>query len=390
MPSTAVYNEVNRMVIEKEIARLKVQSSEDLIQQGIAQTNVKYEVYLNMRYYGTDTPLMVQRPATGDFQAAFLEAHMREFTFLLADRDIIVDDIRVRAIGNNNSAFAIRKKSPLTQIKHLGAGLKDLGSADAATMSTVYMDGYGRVDTPVFHLGDIQHGSRIVGLAMVVDTTQTIVVPPRCTAIVLAQHVLIQVDVADNHLLNANVVDPIQLSVFSQRFMAIAEMMGRTLQKTAVSANIAERLDFSCALFGPDGGLVANGENLLIPLRDSLTDQHISTACACPSRFDAKLHRIPTQASPWKAPPWRRLVNQPSQRWRVSIIPLSSQCVTYAPQNPFTRFDSGHSMFRPGWEGDCLLLRVSRPSHRYWRKRSDIYESQCKVPMGGRSRDQEL
>ena len=40
--------------------------------------------------------------------------------------------------------------------------------------------------------------------------------------------------------------------------MSIAEQMGRTLQKTSVSLNIKERLDFSCAIFGPDGGLVAN------------------------------------------------------------------------------------------------------------------------------------
>jgi hypothetical protein len=37
------------------------------------------------------------------------------------------------------------------------------------------------------------------------------------------------------------------------RFMGIAEQMGRVLQRTSISVNIKERLDFSCALFGPDG-----------------------------------------------------------------------------------------------------------------------------------------
>ena len=40
--------------------------------------------------------------------------------------------------------------------------------------------------------------------------------------------------------------------------MSIAEQMGRTLQKTSLSLIIKERLDFSCAIFGPPGGLVAN------------------------------------------------------------------------------------------------------------------------------------
>ncbi len=48
-------------------------------------------------------------------------------------------------------------------------------------------------------------------------------------------------------------VDPVQLSIFGNLFMSIAEQMGRMLQKTAISTNIKERLDFSCALFGPDG-----------------------------------------------------------------------------------------------------------------------------------------
>lgn len=50
------------------------------------------------------------------------------------------------------------------------------------------------------------------------------------------------------------------------RFMSIAEQMGRTLQKTSVSTNIKERLDFSCALFSPDGGLVANAPHVPVHL----------------------------------------------------------------------------------------------------------------------------
>ena len=61
-------------------------------------------------------------------------------------------------------------------------------------------------------------------------------------------------------------LDPIQLAIFSHRFMGIAEQMGRTLQRTAVSVNIKERLDFSCALFGRDGGLVANAPHLPVHL----------------------------------------------------------------------------------------------------------------------------
>ncbi len=61
-------------------------------------------------------------------------------------------------------------------------------------------------------------------------------------------------------------LDPIELSIFGNRFMSIAEQMGITLQRTSASTNIKERLDFSCALFDQDGNLVANAPHLPVHL----------------------------------------------------------------------------------------------------------------------------
>ncbi|KAL4399545.1 5-oxoprolinase (ATP-hydrolyzing) [Malassezia pachydermatis] len=60
--------------------------------------------------------------------------------------------------------------------------------------------------------------------------------------------------------------DPILLSLFANRFMAVAESMGRSLQQTSISTNIKERLDFSCAIFAPDGSLIANAPHLPVHL----------------------------------------------------------------------------------------------------------------------------
>mmetsp|Transcript_21107 Transcript_21107/g.25969 ORF Transcript_21107/g.25969 Transcript_21107/m.25969 type:complete len:167 (-) Transcript_21107:1371-1871(-) len=60
--------------------------------------------------------------------------------------------------------------------------------------------------------------------------------------------------------------DPIDLSIFGHRFMSIAEQMGTTLQRTSASTNIKERLDFSCALFDPEGCLVANAPHVPVHL----------------------------------------------------------------------------------------------------------------------------
>jgi 5-oxoprolinase (ATP-hydrolysing) len=61
-------------------------------------------------------------------------------------------------------------------------------------------------------------------------------------------------------------VDPVLLEVFNNLFMSVAEQMGVTLQRTAHSANIKERLDFSCAVFDPDANLVANAPHVPVHL----------------------------------------------------------------------------------------------------------------------------
>jgi len=113
-----------------------------------------------------------------------------------------------------------------------------------------------------------------------VDSITTLLVEPGCVAHVTAEgNVRIDVpplaasaeaaeggDTAAAAAAAAAVVDPVRLSLFAHRFMGIAEQMGRTLQRTAVSVNIKERLDFSCALFGADGGLVANAPHLPVHL----------------------------------------------------------------------------------------------------------------------------
>jgi len=62
------------------------------------------------------------------------------------------------------------------------------------------------------------------------------------------------------------VIDEVQVSLFSHRFMSIAEQMGIILQTTALSVNCKERLDFSCAIFDSEGRLVANAPHLPVHL----------------------------------------------------------------------------------------------------------------------------
>jgi N-methylhydantoinase B len=60
--------------------------------------------------------------------------------------------------------------------------------------------------------------------------------------------------------------DPVRLEVFQHLLAATAEQMGTTLMRSAFSANIKERRDFSCAIFDAAGSMVAQAAHLPVHL----------------------------------------------------------------------------------------------------------------------------
>jgi 5-oxoprolinase (ATP-hydrolysing) len=163
-----------------------------------------------------------------------------------------VDDVRVRAIGKTSRA---KRTPPLTQ----AARVKKVKPGRPDELVKVYFEETGRVDTPVYTLEKLAIGTQIKGPALIIDRHHTVVVEPGCSALVLAEYVLLHIDSVQRVKVTVE-RDPVMLAIFGHRFMGIAEQMGEALRKTAVSTNVKERLDFSCAIFGPDGGLVANGK----------------------------------------------------------------------------------------------------------------------------------
>jgi len=61
-------------------------------------------------------------------------------------------------------------------------------------------------------------------------------------------------------------VKAVELELFTHRFAALARGMGERLRRTAVSTNVKERLDFSCALLDPEGRLVVNAPHIPVHL----------------------------------------------------------------------------------------------------------------------------
>jgi 5-oxoprolinase (ATP-hydrolysing) len=274
-PESKVWSEDVKDVLKKKMEDIKQKSAEALRIQGFGDDSIVFEEYLNMRYRGTESALMIIKPTKEEtksdfggkeweFGKAFIKQHEQEFGFTLPDRDIIVDDVRVRGIGKS---FTGLEKTVDEQLAELTK--RDVDSAGKKYGSKQVFFNDNRVDTPIFRLENLEVGDRLRGPAILADGTQTIVVTPEASATIIKTHVIIEIGEGVAHgsgKLNSKQVDPIMLSIFAHRFMAIAEQMGRALQKTSVSTNVKERLDYSCALFDATGGLVANAPHLPVHL----------------------------------------------------------------------------------------------------------------------------
>ncbi|RAK98456.1 5-oxoprolinase [Aspergillus ibericus CBS 121593] len=254
----------SQSTLEKRFGGMIQAATEDMETQGFSSDQVRHELYLNLRYEGSDTSLMILRPEDdSDFLEQFRARHRREFGFN-SDRPVLVDDIRVRTIACSKVRT---EKSPLVQLRE--ATIKDVTGGPDNT-SQAYFDGHSeRIDTPVYQLNKLDKNTRVHGPAIIIDETQTVVVAPNAVANILETCIVIDLEELPGDSAaegGSSGIDPIRLTIFGHRFMSIAEQMGRTLQKTSVSTNIKERLDFSCALFSPDGGLVANAPHVPVHL----------------------------------------------------------------------------------------------------------------------------
>ncbi|KAI4628332.1 hypothetical protein J4E80_002470 [Alternaria sp. BMP 0032] len=251
--------------LDERLSSLEKNAAEQLANDGFSGQTIGFEHFLNLRYEGSDTTFMVSRPDQGTWDDAFVAEHKRQFSFIMPGRDILVENVRVRATARSPSVEPeFNLDQQLTDCSPSAVSTKKISDY----VSVFFENGW--TTSPLYHLTKLAKGDIIDGPAIILDNTQTIVVAPSSKATILDRHVMIELDrtttLPGNEAATPRTVDPVELSVMAHRFMSIAEQMGLALQKTSVSVNIKERLDFSCALFSPEGRLVANAPHVPVHL----------------------------------------------------------------------------------------------------------------------------
>lgn len=249
-PTAFELNDLSHLL--DDIDRLRAKAIANIKDQGFEEDQIQIQTYLVLRYKNTDTSKAIRYSEYGDIKQNFLDWHLKEMGFQLEDREIVIDEIVIRSIGL--SPNIVQRKI-----------LSGAGSPMQITSVDCFFDKEWK-PTPVFQLCDLGAGDKISGPAIIIDSSSTIVVDPLCSA-EITEFGDIEIIVAETLETDCDSSeDPVLLSLYGHRFMAIAEQMGRILENTAISTNIKERRDFSCAIFDGRGNLVANAPHLPVHL----------------------------------------------------------------------------------------------------------------------------
>ncbi|MGX9145248.1 hydantoinase B/oxoprolinase family protein [Mesorhizobium sp. 128a] len=250
--------EESRTEIGSLIATLKKAVIVELAAQGIAQDKVAAKPVLHIRYDGTDTTLPVNFEADSIFQARrnFEIAHKAQFGFVYEDKPMIVETVGVE--GTEIAEARAEAYAP--------AGPSRV-EAGASGTRRIYTEGRWH-EAGIHRRENLRPSNLVPGPALIIEPNQTIVVEPGWRAeITDLNHVVIRRTERKVRMAALGTkADPVMLEVFNNLFMSIAEQMGVTLQNTAYSVNIKERLDFSCAVFDRHGALVANAPHMPVHL----------------------------------------------------------------------------------------------------------------------------
>ncbi len=230
---------------------------------------------LELRAGDSETPLAVPVGPLAEVERRFAEQHQRRFGFDPAGLEVIIEAVSVE--GRFSSPEARELKGSDTPV-----------ATDLPHTARVWFDGWH--DVPLVASADLR--APLAGPALVVEPHSTLVLEPGWTARPTSDGVILveagtpasiaacNPSGSDAHAAQPQavsdtptaarstsaLVEPSRIEIFNNLYMHIAEQMGEVLRQTAQSTNIKERLDYSCAVFDAEGGLVAHAPHMPVHL----------------------------------------------------------------------------------------------------------------------------
>jgi 5-oxoprolinase (ATP-hydrolysing) len=231
---------------------LKIAPQQELLAEGISPDKLIIKRSLDLRYQGTDGALNVPFNNNSEFITAFENLHRTQFGY--AHRGVSIEIVAVRVEARGSTAERLVHSVPCPRIP-----------AEAKHHTTCWLAGHHLL-VPCFDRSELVSGSTLHGPALIADTHSTILVETGWTCEMLSQGELLLTDNAGNTDVKMTLSAAVSLEIFNHLFAGIAEQMGHVLRRTALSVNVKERLDYSCAIFTAEGELVANAPHVPVHL----------------------------------------------------------------------------------------------------------------------------
>ncbi|UCG27482.1 MAG: hydantoinase B/oxoprolinase family protein [Bacteroidales bacterium] len=251
IPYEKISGKLNAIFRELEIEAIELVAKEGIDMQQIA-VRLK-TVYL--RFEGQDSsieiPFINKLQVLQDFRMRYEEI----FGHWSENRRIELESVRVIASAGKPERTFSREELMIY-------------SPEPSHMIRAYVQG-DRVEIPVYIREEMSPGATINGFALLLG---------RHSTSVIQEDWEMQIDVYGSAVLQRSekgglkmeeqpeYIYETELELFTNRFRTIAENMGSMLQRTSLSVNVKERLDFSCALLDAQGRLVTNAPHIPVHL----------------------------------------------------------------------------------------------------------------------------
>lgn len=213
-----------------------------------------------LRFAGQDATIEVDYHDPESLAGQFCEKHMTVYGYNPGDRNIELESIRVVAATIAQDHSKSKTKDRQAQSVHPGK------PEPHHHINTLINGLWQKV--PVYLRNKLQDHAQIKGPAVMLDHYSTTVIKEGWQMHTDDHQSMIIRRIGEQTQDNPGTTsaEEIQLELFTNRFMHIASNMGAMLERTAISVNVKERLDFSCALLDPSGYLVANAPHIPVHL----------------------------------------------------------------------------------------------------------------------------
>ncbi len=208
---------------------------------------------LNLRFIGQDTPLTVEYEAGTSLSDAFAAAYKTLYGHQPEGRPVELESIRV--IASSRASGAEREQT--SQPAH-----EALPSGNTKT----WVQGKW-TEVAVHNRPDLKPGAQLQGPALIFERHSAVFVDAGW-GVGVDRHATLVLHRRQPRTTRGREARPeaVRLELFTHNLSNIAREMGTMLQRTALSTNVKERLDFSCALLDANGELVVNAPHIPVHL----------------------------------------------------------------------------------------------------------------------------